>query len=563
MKRRSAQKQENSKTKALDMLWCLYEAMRLKDEEFLTQPGVVIALHRDERNRVIQCDFTAASSDLSTRSGVLHCAFNQGGAAGVLQGTKEIVRAALTSLDKQVKHGSENALRKAVELVCIDAAPDEVAASNEGHRPSFQDLQPYTPNLRWIARDKAHGLHKLIARSYKASDFLDQLFRSFVWDKASLVQRIENSPIFKMWFQECQPYARATLDARVRSLKAAKHRMASHEKPLCRLVLYIEPLIHVALRIRAERSQEDVSHDASRFLAALSAESYLQLALLADAAVEVGDLLRVADAGAGMNTAELITCVQDFEKRISYLFLHGGVFSSSGFTAWALHVLRQRYSFAVAGTQREFGGPQLPGEAVKERCLRRMQAWHKVVNSVLHAVFPDWELAAAFHVFALDGPEDARRPTPGSEAEKHFLRLAKAFQLDLCQQMLRSLGGFWPSVGASRVARAEVGEAGGCAGPQLHQLVVEMAKTARRWKMLDGQEDFEQQKVEAAARKQSPAVLAVTRPSEKKGLLEVLVARGAKGQRSTLSTHIQTPKEFFQFIAKQDPQRCCTGVCGY
>ena len=54
---RSAQKQENSKTKALDMLWCLYEAMRLKDEEFLTQPGVVIALHRDERNRVIQCDF--------------------------------------------------------------------------------------------------------------------------------------------------------------------------------------------------------------------------------------------------------------------------------------------------------------------------------------------------------------------------------------------------------------------------------------------------------------------------------------------------------------------------
>ena len=166
---RSAQKQENSKTKALDMLWCLYEAMRLKDEEFLTQPGVVIALHRDERNRVIQCDFTAASSDLSTRSGVLHCAFNQGGAAGVLQGTKEIVRAALTSLDKQVKHGSENALRKAVELVCIDAAPDEVAASNEGHRPSFQDLQPYTPNLRWIARDKAHGLHKLRARVNKVS----------------------------------------------------------------------------------------------------------------------------------------------------------------------------------------------------------------------------------------------------------------------------------------------------------------------------------------------------------------------------------------------------------
>ncbi|CAJ1437951.1 unnamed protein product, partial [Effrenium voratum] len=875
---RSAQKQENSKTKALDMLWCLYEAMRLKDEEFLTQPGVVIALHRDERNRVIQCDFTAASSDLSTRSGVLHCAFNQGGAAGVLQGTKEIVRAALTSLDKQVKHGSENALRKAVELVCIDAAPDEVAASNEGHRPSFQDLQPYTPNLRWIARDKAHGLHKLIARSYKASDFLDQLFRSFVWDKASLVQRIENSPIFKMWFQECQPYARATLDARVRSLKAAKHRMASHEKPLCRLVLYIEPLIHVALRIRAERSQEDVSHDASRFLAALSAESYLQLALLADAAVEVGDLLRVADAGAGMNTAELITCVQDFEKRISYLFLHGGVFSSSGFTAWALHVLRQRYSFAVAGTQREFGGPQLPGEAVKERCLRRMQAWHKVVNSVLHAVFPDWELAAAFHVFALDGPEDARRPTPGSEAEKHFLRLAKAFQLDageLVRQLLATqvparrifasrcseasagfgpawaqavwhaqklgrpvaalqaclqrylafaistcglerrfsrqawsfgksadhqslalhvakaklltdyqaaeedaiiqkaqevwmqrhsparestgprfhkgqrqgprkgrtlagflrrrreavsegckaagaalstdplpadmLGDFWTEKHAEEVAfqqqkqvrlAQEAHELGAllpgdvpdevldaapeaerrrqanarqrarqtskraaalqgalpdltgrvvfvppgmpslqrlasergfqltdrraqatvflaeslesmsertwaaavlCGGsvmtwdtlqemqgpcvswqkaldtrrrvywtqaaqkhsPQLHQLVVEMAKTARRWKMLDGQEDFEQQKVEAAARKQSPAVLAVTRPSEKKGLLEVLVARGAKGQRSTLSTHIQTPKEFFQFIAKQDPQRCCTGVCGY
>ena len=245
--------------------------------------------------------------------------------------------------------------------------------------------------------------------------------------------------------------------------------MASHEKPPCRLVLYIEPLIHVALRIRAERSQEDVSHNASRFLAALSAaESYLQLALLADAAVEV------ADAGAGMNTAELITCVQDFEKRISYLFLHGGVFSSSGFTAWALHVLRQRYSFAVAGTQREFGGPQLPGEAVKERCLRRMQAWHKVVNSV----FPDWELAAAFHVFALDGPEDARRPTPGSEAEKHFLRLAKAFELDagkLVRQLLAT------QVSARRIFASRCSEASAGFGPAWAQAVWHAQKRWLRW----------------------------------------------------------------------------------
>ena len=599
----------------------------------------------------------------------------------------------------------------------------------------------------------------------------------------------------------------------------------------------------------------------------------------------------MADAGAGMNTAELITCVQDFEKRISYLFLHGGVFSSSGFTAWALHVLRQRYSFAVAGTQREFGGPQgavstphaglaqggelraprrvpglgaccgvpcvclrwtrgrqatnarqrgreaLPtsgkmdaGELVRQllatqvparrifasrcseasagfgpawaqavwhaqklgrpvaalqACLQRYlafaistcglerrfsrQAWSFGKSAdhqslALHVakakLLTDYQAAEedaiiqkawAFVIFCFclsfyvcfargqaqevwmqlhsparestgprfhkgqrQGPRKGRtlagflrrRREAVSEGCKaaalsttrfrqtcwgisgqrstqrkllsssrsrpvflsHFLQVARArarqtmslrpWQVRLAQEA-HELGALLPGdvpdevldaapeaerrrqANARQRARQTSKRAAAlqgalpdltgrvvfvppgmpslqrlasergfqltdrraqatvflaeslesmsertwaaavlCGGsvmtwdtlqemqgpcvswqkaldtrrrvywtqaaqkhsPQLHQLVVEMAKTARRWKMLDGQEDFEQQKVEAAARKQSPAVLAVTRPSEKKGLLEVLVARGAKGQRSTLSTHIQTPK---------------------
>lgn len=75
----------------------------------------------------------------------------------------------------------------------------------------------------------------------------------------------------------------------VSNLGASKVRFASHTKPLARFVLYIEPLIHTALRMHAEKVDVP-KRDAADFLDKLNASDYFLLALMSDAAVEVTQL---------------------------------------------------------------------------------------------------------------------------------------------------------------------------------------------------------------------------------------------------------------------------------
>ena len=50
----------------------------------------------------------------------------------------------------------------AVELVNTDAAADEVAAPREQSRPSLPNVHAaLTPHVKVVARDRAHGAHRL------------------------------------------------------------------------------------------------------------------------------------------------------------------------------------------------------------------------------------------------------------------------------------------------------------------------------------------------------------------------------------------------------------------
>ena len=48
-------------------------------------------------------------------------------------------------------------------------------------------------------------------------------------------------------------------------------------------------------------------------------------------------------------------------------------------------------------------GPEL--YLCKQRCLRRMQAWHRLTMTTLTAEFPDFDLCNAFCIFSLPDPE--------------------------------------------------------------------------------------------------------------------------------------------------------------
>ena len=71
--------------------------------------------------------------------------------------------------------------------------------------------------------------------------------------------------------------------------------------------------------IIAQRPSQHSREVAEDFLTRICAESTLQLALMADAADEVSNLLRLCDKG--LDTAELLTHVSDFAARIEYLFV--------------------------------------------------------------------------------------------------------------------------------------------------------------------------------------------------------------------------------------------------
>ncbi len=76
--------------------WALSEAMKDADREFFGKPGLVVAIHRDERKQKLQIRFTASCDTLEVRRGTLGFTTNPGKAAGINAATKEIFEAFFT-----------------------------------------------------------------------------------------------------------------------------------------------------------------------------------------------------------------------------------------------------------------------------------------------------------------------------------------------------------------------------------------------------------------------------------------------------------------------------------
>ncbi len=163
------------------MLCCLAEAMYALDRSFLKRsPGdTVVAIHRDEKNGRLQVDFTASDRELRTRAGTMGIIDNKGGTLGIVDSTKEIVERFWTDVSGSFDENACNNFRHAVELVNTDAAPDEVAACREQSRPSMPELRvALTPNVKVVARDRAHGSQRRGWGIFKDCIDIDSLIQS-------------------------------------------------------------------------------------------------------------------------------------------------------------------------------------------------------------------------------------------------------------------------------------------------------------------------------------------------------------------------------------------------
>ena len=106
-----------------------------------------------------------------------------------------------------------------------------------------------------------------------------------------------------------------------------------------------------------------------------------------------------------MDTSIMIDEVNTFVERLDFLFFKGGCWTSVGYVAYAASKLRKRIVLQHCkdgrGCAKTIGGHDALPADLQDRVNNRMKAWVRVVVQVSKAEFPEFEVVAAFGVFAL------------------------------------------------------------------------------------------------------------------------------------------------------------------
>ena len=157
------------------MLWCLAEALRIQQREFLMQCGSM-AIYQDARSSFLLDRWSASDAKLNCKFGHLwgtkllesHSLDASGLQQATLDGLKNMctVRLKPPRLSKGQQRWSGGTLndnllqhlRQIIEVFAADSAADEISAGQmlqrKGLIPSLQAMG--LPNLRHVVRDKAH-----------------------------------------------------------------------------------------------------------------------------------------------------------------------------------------------------------------------------------------------------------------------------------------------------------------------------------------------------------------------------------------------------------------------
>ena len=128
-----------------------------------------------------------------------------------------------------------------------------------------------------------------------------------------------------------------------------------------------------------------------------------------------------------LDLATLHATVEDFAKRVDFLFKQGGRMTvESSFTQHCLTLLSTgQLQVLEQGKQRVLPSPS--NEEV-ENCILRMPRWADVANDVVDAEFPVLLVVTAFSVFAL--ADENKAVGEVAVDQTHCQRLAKLFSVD-------------------------------------------------------------------------------------------------------------------------------------
>ena len=289
------------------------------------------------------------------------------------------------------------------------------------------------PNDPWevVTVTNLQHVGRILSRTFKTDPYLEDIEQKWVLGKKSMVALIDRSNLFSKVFanyveKDLRPDGNDVIDHAV-NMGLAKHRFDSMTKPLGRLVRHIGAVIATALHIVNDRKGKDEGVAATSWLSRLTEEGFLQAAMMADASDETIMLIRICDTELA-DTADLPFEVAGFMDRVRFLFgVRGGCTTVAGYTSYALQVLGNVRRFHVADQHKSFGCMGGISQDVIGRALGRMRNWLAVIESVVAAEFPSFDVLSSFGIFNLDTDSKQLRWDPDAS---HFDRLARTFKVD-------------------------------------------------------------------------------------------------------------------------------------
>lgn len=274
----------------------------------------------------------------------------------------------------------------------------------------------------WLFGVAGHGRHavsvnaRLLQRPWAADAFIDEIVQTIVTGKASLMQRIRNSPDLQAVFDACvkQQEQNPVGDSQLlQNLSVALHRFDSLLRPLTRFVLLLDAVIAAAFKIRVLRCDRAEGKNAASFLefvsGELGVERLLCIGMMADAGLICITLLRKFDTEA-FDVADTTHELHAFAHALDHAFVQGGIVHIRGsHTHHMMQTLCKSRSTNFAGRVITIGNPLGVSDDIQKRCLARMCSFVALATSALRAEFPEWDFLQTFSVFNvrhLDSTED-------------------------------------------------------------------------------------------------------------------------------------------------------------
>lgn len=247
---------------------------------------------------------------------------------------------------------------------------------------------------------------------------------------SSIARLLSNSTHIQSLFDDFKKKCRQPIKVsqHLHDLAFAPQRYASEAKTLSRLVLLWDSVLAVLTAVptwRGPRSTEgSACLDTLRFL---SEERLLLLGMMADAALQLSQLVHTFDSES-FEECELSKELDHYREIVRKLFVEGMCLSVPGCTKVMMSFLEELRCINVSGVSLRLGGLT---EAVKKSCLNRMACYVCVMEKVLEAEFPSWELMSAWSVFSLDSAKK-RQPEAilTSQRKLCLQKLAQAAKVD-------------------------------------------------------------------------------------------------------------------------------------